>query len=80
MLQPACFRQKIRGGERSVKIKVWLVLVALVTVLVAGCSPAQPPATQEQEPPVEADVLTPLSPEVTVTVGAKEVVSDAGLN
>ncbi len=79
MLQPACFRQKIRGGERSVKIKVWLVLVALVTVLVAGCSPAQPPATQEQEPPVEADVLTPLSPEVTVTVGAKEVVSDAGL-
>lgn len=62
------------------KIRVWLVLVVLVSVLAAGCSPAQVPPAQEPEPPAaEADVLKPLSPEVTVTVGAKEVVSDAGL-
>ncbi|MGI6129600.1 MAG: ABC transporter substrate-binding protein [bacterium] len=60
------------------KVKVWSVLVVVMAVLVVGCSPT--PAPQEPSPPPqEVDVLSPLSPEVTVTVGAKEVVSDAGL-
>lgn len=61
------------------KVKVWLLLVALVTVLVAGCSPTQVPPAQAPEPPAATHVLEPLSPAVTVTVGAKEVVSDSGL-
>jgi ABC-type nitrate/sulfonate/bicarbonate transport system substrate-binding protein len=66
------------------KVGVWLLLLTLGLVLATGCSPTRPPAKEpaagEAGPPaVPVNVLEPLSPAVAVTVGAKEVVSDAGL-
>jgi ABC-type nitrate/sulfonate/bicarbonate transport system substrate-binding protein len=69
-----------------VRARTWLAATVIACLLVAGCSPAQPPKVETPAPaapaPEQAPAaggLEPLSPSVTVTVGAKEVVSDAGL-
>lgn len=75
----AHFPENIWGGESQVRIRAWVVLVVLLAITVAGCSPKPVVVEETPTPPSQTDVLTPLSPEITVTAGAKEVVSDAGL-
>ncbi|QSQ09481.1 Putative aliphatic sulfonates-binding protein [Koleobacter methoxysyntrophicus] len=59
-----------------VKLKILLVLILIATIIVGGCTTTRQP---EDIKPGEDNILTPLTPEVTVTVGMKQVVSDAGI-
>ncbi|BCV24372.1 ABC transporter substrate-binding protein [Gelria sp. Kuro-4] len=68
------------------KGKMWLAAALTACLLVAGCSPVRPPQAETPAPAAAAPAapapetgLKPLSPAVTVTVGMKQVVSDAGI-
>lgn len=69
------------------KGKVWLAAALAVSLLVVGCSPARQPKAEAPAPAPSPGPsasaseagLKPLSPAVTVTVGMKQVVSDAGI-
>jgi ABC-type nitrate/sulfonate/bicarbonate transport system substrate-binding protein len=62
---------------------VWiLIFIMVVSMLITGCSQTgkeEPVQEQEKGVEVKTQELTPLSPAVKVTVGAKQVVSDAGV-
>lgn len=62
---------------------VWiLIFIMVISMLVTGCSQTgkeEPVQEQEKGVEVKTQELTPLSPAVKVTVGAKQVVSDAGV-
>lgn len=64
------------------KGRIWLVAAVVFCLLVTGCSPAQPPQAEKPAPaapPPTPQGLQALTPPVKVTVGAKNVVSDAGV-
>lgn len=57
------------------KFRILLVIVLVIALFTVGCSQVQ----KAEETDIAEDILSPLPQEVTVTVGMKQAVSDAGV-